>query len=77
MNKIKQFFNQAPIGFWLFMGFTIGLFFYLGGCGVMNIQPFTHKPNKPQFNSSCGDNLQIMGYCCNSQEQYNTGDCTK
>lgn len=72
MNKLKN----PPLYFWLFMAFTIGLFFYFGWCGLMNIQPFTHETTKTQLNSNC-EGLQIAGYCCNSQEQFNTGDCTK
>ena len=55
--------------------FCIGLFFYLGWCGFKNIQPFTHEKTKTQLNQNC-EWLQIAGYCCNSQEQYNTGNCT-
>jgi hypothetical protein len=57
--------------------FAIGLFFYLGWCGFMNLQPFTHKQTKDQLNSNCINQLQIAGYCCKSIEQFETGDCIK
>lgn len=69
--------KQAPWYFFLFMGLTIGLFFYLGWCGLVNIQPFTHKTLKAQLNGNCENGLQIKGYCCTSQEQFESGDCTK
>lgn len=57
--------------------FAIGLLFYLGWCGLVNIQPFTHKTLKAQLNGNCENGLQIKGYCCTSQEQFESGDCTK
>lgn len=58
------------------VGFCVGFFFYFGWCGLMNIQPFTHKKTETQLNSNC-EGLQIAGYCCKSEEQFKSGDCTK
>ena len=58
--------------------FSIALFIYLCGCGICDIMPFTHKKIIATGNISCGENeKQISGYCCETQEQYNSGDCTK
>jgi hypothetical protein len=68
--------TNPPLYFYLFMGFTIGLFFYFGWCGFMNLQPFTHKTTRAQENTNC-EGLQLKGYCCKSQAQFESGDCTK
>lgn len=69
--------KNPPLYFWLFMGFTIGLFFYFGWCGFMGYQPFTHEKAVIQPNISCLNELQRHGYCCKSLEQYNSGNCTQ
>ena len=30
-----------------------------------------------QENTNCQGELQISGYCCSSQEKFDSGDCTK
>lgn len=59
------------------LAFCIGLFLYLAICGFKRIQPFTHNTEVIQENNLCGELKQIKGYCCNSQEQFESGDCTK
>ena len=69
--------ENPPFYFWLMMAFTFGLFFYLAGCAFAGVQPFSHKKVEVKPNISCPNELQIFGYCCKSQEQYDSGDCTK
>lgn len=73
--------NKETIGYYATIGIVIAssiLFSYLFICGLMDIMPFSHKKIIGTGNISCGTNeLQIAGYCCETQEQYNSGDCTK
>ena len=59
------------------VGFCIMLFAYFGYCGFKGEIPFNKDFKEEATNKSCGEQLQIKGYCCRSIEQFNSNDCTK
>jgi hypothetical protein len=61
----------------LVVGICTGFLIYFGVCGFYGEIPFNKGFEIEAVNSSCGDSLQVKGYCCKSVEQFNTGDCTK
>ena len=62
---------------WVTFLLCTAFFLYLFACGLINIQPFTTHGYEVAQNVTCGEQLQRAGYCCRSEAQFLTGDCTK
>jgi hypothetical protein len=50
------------IAFWLFLGY---------------LEIKAETSGRQSYNNLCNNSLQVGGYCCDSIEQFQTGNCTQ